>query len=332
VRGRYAAILRYGPPNTRWISRIESDDFVHWSPKVTVLPRSLIDEPLETELYQMVPMQYEGVYFGLISTYNGGTMEKIPKGQEWKDRVNVQLAYSRNGVTWHRVGADGIAPHVRRHHREPENKNFWKHWRDIARKMTFIPCGRGGKDWDWGQIYPCYPPQVVGNEIRIYYMARAERHYARHHNAIGPNSIGLATLRLDGFMSLEAAKAGTITTRKFVFIGDTLEMIADTAGESIRVEALDAKGDVIQRFSKKDCTPITTDRVRHILRWKGKSNCRLLQVRSTSLRFHVNKAKLYFFTPRIRHKHYVRSYDCKASMAIGASVQTNRLRAKMELK
>ncbi len=305
---------------------------MHWSPKVTVLPRSLIDEPLETELYQMVPMQYEGVYFGLISTYNGGTMEKIPKGQEWKDRVNVQLAYSRNGVTWHRVGADGIAPHVRRHHREPENKNFWKHWRDIARKMTFIPGGRGGKDWDWGQIYPCYPPQVVGNEIRIYYMARAERHYARHHNAIGPNSIGLATLRLDGFMSLEAAKAGTITTRKFVFIGDTLEMIADTAGESIRVEALDAKGDVIQRFSKKDCTPITTDRVRHILRWKGKSNCRLLQVRSTSLRFHVNKAKLYFFTPRIRHKHYVRSYDCKASMALGASVQTNRLRAKMELK
>ena len=34
---RYVAYLRYGPPNIRNISRIESTDFLHWSPKLTVV-------------------------------------------------------------------------------------------------------------------------------------------------------------------------------------------------------------------------------------------------------------------------------------------------------
>jgi hypothetical protein len=121
--------------------------------------------------------------------------------------------------------------------------------------------------------------------------------------------VGLATLRLDGFVSINAAAAGTMTTKKFVFIGDTLEVNANAKGGSILVEALDAEGKVIEGFSKKDCTPITTDSVRHVLKWKGKKDCHLIQAMPIRMRFHMKKAKLYSFTPRIRNKHYVQSYD-----------------------
>ena len=103
--------------------------------------------------------------------------------------------------------------------------------------------------------------------------------------------------------------SSTLTTKPLVFIGDTLEVNANAAGGSMRVEALDAKGKVIEGFSKANCQAITTDSVRHVLKWKGKKDCHLIQARPIRLRFYLKKAKLYSFTPRIRNKHYVQSYD-----------------------
>ena len=100
-----------------------------------------------------------------------------------------------------------------------------------------------------------------------------------------------------------------MTTRTLLFIGDTLEVNANAAGGSIRVAALDPAGNVIEGFARQDCTPLTTDSVRHVLQWNGNPDCQLIQARPIKLRFHLNKAKLYSFTPRIRHTHYVPSYD-----------------------
>ena len=47
----------------------------------------------------------------------------------------------------------------------------------------------------------------------------------------------------------------------------------------------------------------------HVLQWNDNPDCHLVQARPIKLRFHLNNAKLYSFTPRIRHKHYVPSYD-----------------------
>ena len=66
---------------------------------------------------------------------------------------------------------------------------------------------------------------------------------------------------------------------------------------------------MIEGFTRTDCTPITTDNVRHPVRWKGKPDCHLLQARPITLRFHLMQAKLYAFSPTIRHNHYLQSYD-----------------------
>jgi hypothetical protein len=303
-RNRYVAYLRYGPPNTRSISMTESEDFIHWSPKITLFRQltNKLDEPRSTILYQMEVMPYASYYFGFITTYHGETISEIPKEQEaWKDKSDIQLTFSRDGRIWHRVIKQGVVPAA-----------YYKadrDWMAESQQATFIPWGEHGKDWDWGSMYPHQRPMIVGDQIYIYYSGITGRHWASYHGDTRTSGIGLATLRLDGFVSVDAEGEGTLTTRRLVFIGDTLEVNANAAGGSIHVEALDEKGQVIEGFSRNDCQVINTDSVRHVVKWKGSEDCHLIQARPIKLRFHMAKAKLYSFTPRIRHNHYIQSYD-----------------------
>ena len=299
--GRYVAYLRFGPPNIRKIARIESADFLHWSPKVTVIKRSKLDEPFTTKLYTMTAMPYAGVYVGLLNTYHGETIKPIPDDKPWMDRLDAQLVFSRNGVTWQRVLHDGAIT--------AQQLQEDRDWTKAAEEATFLPYGEFKKDWDWGQIYPHHPPLVVGDEIRFYYTGISGRHWNTYHNDEPDFSVGLATLRLDGFVSVETKQEGTLTTKPFIFLGDTLVVNADAKGGSLVVEALDADGKVIEGFARSNGTPITTDSVRHVLKWSDNADCQLLQARPIKLRFHLKNAKLYSFEPAIRRNHYLQSYD-----------------------
>jgi hypothetical protein len=299
---RFVAYLRFGPPNVRIISRIESEDFLHWSPKVTVVKKSSLDAPFATELYTMGSMPYEGVYVGVLNTYHGETIKPIPDDAPWMDRVDNQLVFSRNGVTWQRVLKDGAI--------SAADLRGQRDWKQAAEQATFLPYGEFRKDWDWGQIYPHHPPLVVGDEIRFYYTGITGRHWHTYHKDARDSGIGLATLRLDGFVSVNAGEEeGTLTTRPLVFIGDTLVVNANAAGGSLTVEALDPTGKVIEGFGAADCAPVTTDSVRHVVSWKGDPDCHLLQARPLKLRFRLKNAKLYAFEARVRHNHYLQSFD-----------------------
>ena len=299
---RFVAYLRFGPPNIRIISRIESEDFLYWSPKVTVVKKNKIDGPFSTEHYTMGAMPYCGVYIGILNTYHGETIKPIPDDQPWMDRVDNQLVFSRDGVTWQRVLHDGAV--------SAADLRGERDWKQEAMQAVFLPYGEFKKEWDWGQIYPHQSPLVIGDEIRIYYTGMSGRHWHLYHKDTREAGIGLATLRLDGFVSVNAGESGgTLTTKPLVFLGDTLEVNANAAGGSLTVEALDADGKPIAGFSAADCTPITTDNVRHTLSWKGEADCHLLQARPIKLRFHMKNAKLYSFEPKIKHNHYLQSYE-----------------------
>jgi hypothetical protein len=204
---RYAAFLRFGPPNTRIISRIESEDFEHWSPKVTVLRTTKMDGPMLTQFYQMTPIRYGNIYVGLVCAYHNETLLPLTPKQPWTDRKNLHLAYSRNGVTWFRVGPHGaIAP------RELEQEADWL---KVAEEAAFLPYGGMNKEWDWGTMHPYYTPEpiVVGDEIRFYYFAQNGRNwwnYTGNPPTLNPNArkpdsgVGMASLRLDGFVSVNA--------------------------------------------------------------------------------------------------------------------------------
>ena len=312
--GRYVAYLRYGPPNTRKISRIESEDFLNWSPKVTVISPGKLDEPLATQFYQTSMMPYEGAYVGLITAYHSESLAPIPQDKPWTDRKNIQLVYSRNGTTWLRVGRHGaITP--------AELQNPDRDWKQTVLDATFIPYGEMNKDWDWGTVSTVYTPApiIVGDEIWMYYTGIDAKNWWTHigdppvrdPNVKEPNKgVGLATLRLDGFVSVDSGgDEGTLTTKPLVFFGDTLEINANAEGGSLTIETLDVEGQVVEGFGAADFTPITSDSVRHVAKWKDNPDCHLLQGRPIKLRFHLKNAKLYAFEPRIRHNHYLQSYE-----------------------
>ncbi len=297
--GNYVSYLRFGPPNIRLIARTQSEDFVHWSPKLTVIRRTRMDEPFATQHYGMKIMPYEGVYIGLLEAYHGQTNEPIPADQLWMDKADTQLTFSRNGLTWTRVGPQGAIPH-------DQLELGGRDWRSIARESTVLPYGEHEEDWDWGSVYAFQPPLVVGDQIRIYYLGNTTRHGGvRYHGDTESSGVGLATLRLDGFVSVQAAKTGTLTTRSLVFLGDELEINADAEGGTIRVEVLGPGGKVIEGFGREDCTPLTGDSVRHVLEWNGNRDCHPIQGRPIRLRFHLERAELYSFTPKTRQIQYV---------------------------
>ena len=310
---RYVALLRFGPPNTRLISRTESADFLNWSPKITVLRRTRMDAIQQTQFYQMAPLPYGNVYLGVIGAYHNESLKQIPDDKPWTDRSDLQLAFSRDGVIWKRVGGKGAMNHA--------HLNQDRDWSQATRQATFMPYGTKDKDWDWGFIVPYYTPEpiIINDRIYFFYAASNGKHWwtytgdppRKDPQAREPaRGVGLATLRRDGFVSIDAGpQGGTMTTRTFLFLGDTLLLNADAAQGSIAVEALDADGQPIPGFGRDASVTLTTDNIRHPLAWKGHKDLHQLQGRPIRLRFHLKQARMFSLTPQTQHNHHVRAYD-----------------------
>ena len=110
------------------------------------------------------------------------------------------------------------------------------------------------------------------------------------------NSTGLATLRRDGFVSMDAGSVeGTLTTRPVRFSGRRL--FVNTASELgvLRVEALDERGKVIAPFSAAACLPIRSDSTMQEVRWRGAEDLSALVGKPVRFRFRLRDGRLYAF-------------------------------------
>lgn len=147
------------------------------------------------------------------------------------------------------------------------------------------------------------PPLKLGRSVSFYEQGTNRPQFEQ--DALLKSGLVLTATRRDGFVSVDAETEGVLTTRRFVAIGDTLVLNAQAARGEIRVEAIDALGRVIKRFSKDDCKPITGDNTQHVVSWAGSTNCHSLQARPIKLRFYMSRAKLFSFEFNIRNNHYV---------------------------
>ena len=235
------------------------------------------------------------------------------RDRPWTDRQDLQLAYSRDSVTWFRVGGSGAVSNA--------SLNRKQDWSRQAKAATFLPYGKMNKDWDWGYITPYYTPEpiIVNDQIHFFYSGSNAKHWwtwtgdppKKDPNAKPPTKgVGLATLRRDGFVSINAdEKGGTMTTRALLFLGDGLVLNADAKGGQITVEALDADGKPIPGFGLEASQPLTTDSIRHSLAWKGHKDLHQLQGKPIRLRFHMKNARMFSLTPRTNTSHYIQSYN-----------------------
>jgi len=248
----------------RTVYRSDSADFLEWSDPRLALAPDLADH-YDIQFYGFSAFRYESIYVGLI---------QVLHSQE--DVQDLQLAVSRDNVTWRRV--------------EP--------------RQVFFP--RGRRD-GWEGAWVCVasnPPLERDGRLWFYYEGRTESHGQAWPFPRG--AIGVAVLRRDGFASLDAGPVEAhVTTRPFAWPGGRLLVNLDckaavgaTEGAQqvgfARLEVLDDAGNPVPGFTRDECETFRGDALDHEFAWPG-TTLDALKGKAIRLRFWLVNASLYGF-------------------------------------
>jgi hypothetical protein len=223
---------------------------------------------IDPELYKFGAVAYESIMLGAVGMFYG-PQNDVAKELKRPKTIDIQLAYSRDGV------------------------NFPRPTRE-----AFIACTRKPGTWNRGYLHAANGVCcIVGDELWFFFGAwsgQSQRENAEYVMAGG--SVGLAKMRRDGFASMDAdAKGGTLTTERVTFSGKfPFVNIAAKDGE-LRAAILDADGKMIAPFSKDNCTPIKADSTKQHLAWKDAPDLSALIGKPVRFRFHLSNARLYAF-------------------------------------
>ena len=103
------------------------------------------------------------------------------------------------------------------------------------------------------------------------------------------------TLRIDGFVSVQAPLAGgELVTKPLRFAGDVLGMnFSTSAAGSIRVELQNLDGTPVEGFALEDSDEIFGDALGQEVLWNGSSDLSQLKGKPVRLRFVLKDADLY---------------------------------------
>jgi len=213
IKKVYVAWSRCYPLHpSRVIAHMETPDFDNWTdprasqPKLAMMPGR--DDHPQTQFYGGYAFWYRSLYIAYLEVY-----------YLHQQRIDTQLCCSRDGRAWTRLC----------HH-------------DV-----FLPNGRH-EDWDAFWITPTFnPPIQRGTELLIHYHGYCHPHSQPGFMDLaltGRSSFGLARLREDGFVSLDATgKEGVLLTKPLVGPAEsrTLEINAGPfthrTNERFRVQA-----------------------------------------------------------------------------------------------
>jgi hypothetical protein len=226
------------------------------------------DYNIPTELYNLDCVAYESILLGLFTIFRG----ERPQREKPND---VCVGYSRDGFHWARPDRD-----------------------------VFMGVSEHEGDWNWANVQSaggcCL---VVGDKLYFYVSGR--------HGLPGTSlpdvcSTGLATLRRDGFVSMDhpgrariervtPLPPGTLITRPVRFSGKHLFVNLSAAAGELRVELLDADGKTIAPYVSAACVPVRGDSTCARVSWSGAPDVGALANRPVRFKFHVTNGALYAF-------------------------------------
>jgi hypothetical protein len=223
------------------------------------------------QLYNLDAVAYESIMLGIFQIHLGPPNDQcmkvgLPKITE------LNLAYSRDGFHWHR----------------PDRR-------------PFIPASRRDA-WDRGYVQSVGGLCLVrGDRLWFYYTgfrgdpSRLSSHWLEN-GMYDRGSTGVAFLRRDGFVSLDAGpEGGCLTTRPVRFSGQHLLVNVDCPAGMLTVEVLDADGHPIEPFTAERCIPISTDSTLERVAWRDAPDLAALGGRPVRFRFHLKAGSLYAF-------------------------------------
>ena len=226
-------------------------------------------------LYSFNAVAYESLMLGVMEIlYNtpgdNGDCEKVglPK------QAGLHFCFSRDGRTYEpRVDAD------------------------------ISPSGWGSGKWDTGYLSAIGGICVIKDERLWFYYSglrgdgtRLSKGKDWPRNGMYSNgSIGVATLRRDGFAGMVVDGRGEIVTKPVVFSGKRLFVNAECRFGSICAEVIGEDGNVIPGFSRGDCAAFSRgDSTKTELRFKG-GDLSALAGKPVQFRFLLRCGTLYSF-------------------------------------
>ena len=227
--------------------------------------------------YQMEAMTiwiYENVYFGLMHVLRMGN---VTGSGHAATKLDLRTRHGRDVIdTYIGASRDGI--------------RFDRHWMNAKRPL--VPRGPDGS-FDKDMLHAASEIITHQDEHWIYYSGFDHRHHSRG----GGGKIGLAKLRLDGFVCLEAKdKPGTVVTKPFRLEGGKLEVNVNAKSGWARVELLDETGREMPGFSGEAAKQYKgVDELRLTPRWKSSGGLSSLKGKAVKLRFTLQNARLYAF-------------------------------------
>jgi hypothetical protein len=188
----------------------------------------------------------------------------------------IVVGYSRDGFHWHR----------------PD-------------RVGFIPVSEARGSWNWANVQSAGGGCLVVGDLLYFYVSG--RQGVPRSNLPGPCSTGLATLRRDGFASMDWSPSGPLpvrqlpgwdkgmlTTRVVKFSGGHLFVNAELNGGELRAEVLDRQGQVLNGFSRDACRPVRANGTRQAVTWTGAS-LTTIAGQPARFRFTLTGGSLYAF-------------------------------------
>jgi hypothetical protein len=268
-RNKWCFSIKRGTSRGRSRHYYESDDFLKgadWEKSVYWTCADRLDQP-ESEgrypgagdapqLYSLNAVAYESLMVGVHYIHRGPNNGVCDKGG-FPKLVDLELGFSRDGFHWDR----------------PDRRGF-------------IAGSRTEGSWDRGYLHSAAGCFVVLEERLVFpYMGTSGVAPSGHRGMYTGGSIGLATLRRDGFASMDGP--GELTTRPVRFRGRHL--FVNFNGE-LEVEVLDEAGQVA-RVSK----PCKGDATKLKVEWTDGADLTGLEGRKLRFRFRLKSGSLFAF-------------------------------------
>ena len=247
----------------RAIGFSEDTTFENWAPLRLVMAPDDFDDRWakpgsiqRTHFYNCPMVVYQNMYIGFMMVYRAEDDEGYFHGPMF-----MEIVTSRDGVHW---------------------------LRQEGERTPMLPCGPERK-FDHGMV-TVSSLIAVGDELRLYYSGYDGLHdYLPFHSAVG-----LATLRKDGFASLDGGdNPGTFTTKRLKGLKGKLRLNCEAGGGLLQVEVLDGGGRVIPGYGKKDFNEPRGDGVDQVVSWQEHEELPAGQV--LRLRFSLKNAAIYSF-------------------------------------
>ncbi len=254
----------------RRVYRLESKDCFEWSEPQLVFDPDDRDN-IDDHHYGFVSWRADEMHLGILNMLHSVD-----------NTMDMYLLHGRNGLDWRRF----------QHHK------------------PLVARGSEGSYDQFGVETPTQP-LIVGDEVWFYYGGMNVHHdwwiFGQDEGLDVPEALDLklgqyghhlclATLRLDGYVSLDATIREGYVETKPVYSTQPHLYVNGKCGPNgyIDVEVMDRWNNVWEGFSRADCNTFTRDDVRHRVTWGDNQTVDQIPD-AVKLRFYLRDAELYGF-------------------------------------